>query len=496
LKSSYQKFAKDTLVIGVANVLVALSRIILLPLLTKTLGAHDYGIWAQAQVTIGLVLGVVGLGLPYALTRFLPAKTQKEEIREEFWSVFSLVSLTTFIVSLVLIAAASPIARAFFAGSTEIVRITGLIILIWSLDTALLSFFRAFRQMKRYALFVVGDAYIELAVIAFLVLKGYGLLNALLAVLAVRSMIFIPLLFLINSQVRIKRPHFSKIKEYLSFGLPTVPGNLASWVVASSDRYVIGYYLGATSVGIYSAAYGLGSLMIMLVGVLGFILPPTLSKLYDEGRINEVKTHLRYSLKYFLAVAIPFVFGAAILGKPVLRLFSTAEIASKGRFVVPLVALSILFYGAYAVIAHILVLAKKTKITGLIWIAAAAVNLGLNLVVVPHLGILGAALTTLIAYSLALAVGSYYSFKEFKFSIDWRFISKSLVASGIMTTTIWLMHPQSNLATIIAIIAGVAIYGVAIILAKGFTKNEVLFFRRLLQQNIASGNAALRDKNN
>ena len=398
MKSSYQKFAKDTLVIGIANVLLALSRIILLPLLTKTLGSYDYGIWAQVQVTISLVLGVVGLGLPYALTRFLPAKTQTEEVREEFWSVFSLVSFTTFVVSLVLVAAAGPIARAFFEGSTEIVRITGLIILIWSLDTTLLSFFRAFRQMKKYALFVVGDTYIELVVIAFLVLKGYGLLGALWAVLAVRSMIFIPLLFLINSQVRIKRPHFSKIKEYLSFGLPTVPGNLASWVVASSDRYVIGYYLGATSVGIYSAAYGLGSLMIMLAGMLGFVLPSTLSKLYDEGKMEELKTHLSYSLKYFLAVAIPFVFGAAILGKPVLKLLSTAEIAAKGHFVVPLVALSILFYGAYAVIAHILVVAKKTRITGLIWIAAAVVNLGLNIVAVPRFGILGAALTTLIAY--------------------------------------------------------------------------------------------------
>ena len=88
MKSFYEKFAKDALTIGIANILVALSKIIFLPMLTKTLGAHDYGIWAQVQVTMSMVLGVVGLGLPYALTRFLPAKTQKEEIREEFWSIF------------------------------------------------------------------------------------------------------------------------------------------------------------------------------------------------------------------------------------------------------------------------------------------------------------------------------------------------------------------------------------------------------------------------
>jgi len=490
LKSPYQKFAKDTLVIGIANVLVALSRIILLPLLTKTLGAHDYGIWAQAQVTISLVLGGVGLGLPYALTRFLPAKTDEGEIREEFWSVFSLVSLTTFAVSLILIAAAGPIAGAFFEGSTRIVRITGLIILTWSLDSALLSLFRAFRQMKRYALFVVGDAYLELAVIAFLVLKGHALLSLLWTVLAVRILVFIPLFFLINSQVRIKRPHFSKIKEYLSFGLPTIPGNLASWVVASSDRYIIGYFLGASSVGVYSATYALGNIPIMLATVLGFVLPPTLSQLYDEGRIDEVRTHLSYSLKYLLMMAIPFVCGAAVLSNQILGLFSTTEIASQGYYVVPPVALATLILCICVPFGQTLLLMKKTKVIGLAYMVAALINLGLNLLIVPIWGILGAAITTLIAYSVLLDIELHYSRKDFRFDIDWHFIIKSLVASGIMTFAIWLMHPQSNLTTITTIIVGMVIYGVALLLLKGFTKDEMLFFRRLLQQRTPPGDSS------
>ena len=481
LKSSYHRFAKDTLVIGIARMLVTLKGFIFLPLLTKTLGAHDYGIWAQAQVTIGLVLGVAGLGLPYALTRFLPAKTQKEEIREEFWSVFSLVSLTTFAVSLILIAAAGPIARALFEGSTEIVRITGLIILTWSLDTALLSLFRAFRQMKRYALFIVGDAYVELAAIAFLVLKGYGLLGALWAVLAVRSMIFIPLLFLINSQVRITKPHFSKITKYLSFGLPTVPGNLASWVVASSDRYVIGYFMGATSVGIYSAAYGLGSLMMMVVMVLGFVLPPTLSKLYDEGKINEVKTYLRYSLKYWLALSTPFVFGSTIVAQPVLKLFSTDEIAAQGHYVIPLVALSTLLFGTNMIITRVLFIRGKTGIIGGIWLMAGAINVMVNIVIVPYLGILGAAVSTLVAYASALGVGAFFSLREFSFSIDWFFLIKSLCAAGVMNLAIWAIHPRGGPAVLASAMAGMVIYSIVLLLLRGFTKAEMTFFWRLFR---------------
>ena len=482
MESSYQKFAKDVFIIGISNALVALSGIILLPLITKTLGAHDYGIWAQVQVTLNLVLGFVGLGLPYAMTRFLPAKTNREEIREDFYSVLCLVFLVTLVVSIVLIAAAEFIAGAFFDGATDIVRITGLVILVGALETVFLSLLRAFRQMKKYALFIIANTYVQIGLIAYLVLNGYGILNVVLAVLAIRVIIFLILFFLIKSQIGIKRPHFHRIREYLSFGLPTIPGSISTWVVASSDRYVISYFLGATSVGIYSAGYGIGNIVSIAAGVLVFVLPPTLSKLYDEGRMREVKTHLRYSLKYSLAMAIPFVFGSVVLGEPVLRLFSTAQMASEGYLVVPLVALSALFWSMYVVVMHILVLVKKMRILALIWGISALVNLLLNIVIVPRLGIFGAAITTLIAYGLALGLTTYYGFKEFRFPIDWRFVIKSLVASGAMAAALWAIAPEGTSATILTAVAGAAIYGGILLLLKSFTKEEFKFFRGLFQR--------------
>lgn len=483
MESSYRKFAKDILVMGVANALVALSGIILLSVITKTLGAYDYGIWAQAQVTISLVLGFVGLGLPYAMTRFLPAKTDRGEIQEEFWSVFCLVFLAALIGSIIMIAGADFIAGAFFEGATQIVIITGLIILVWSLDMVLLGLYRSFRQMRRYSIFVVADAYGQIGIIAYLVLNGYGVLSMVLAVLAIRIVIFIILFFLVRHQVGIRKPHFSRIREYLSFSLPTIVGNVANWVVTSSDRYVIGYFLGAASVGAYSVADRLGSPLLMIIGVLGFVLPPTLSKLYDEGRMEEVRVHLDYSLKYALALAIPFVCGATILAKPVLRLFSTPEIASQGYLVLPVVALSTAVFVSGGVINHIIILVKKTKVSGMAWAVAAAVNLGLNILVVPYWGILGAAITTLIAYSVAEAIQLRCSFREFKFSIDWRFIIKSLIASAIMSVAVWKMAPEGTSATIVTIIAGVAIYGVVLILLRGFKKEEFRFFWGLFQRN-------------
>jgi len=463
----------------VARAFETLSRVILVVFLTKTLGPHDYGIWTQVQVTISLVLGFAGLGLPYSMSRFLPTKTNKEEIQDEFWSVFCLVSITTFVVSIVLIAIPSTIAKAFFEGASEIVRVMGFIILVWSLDTVLISLYRAFRKMKRYAFFIVLDSYAQVGIIVLLALRGSGIFSVIASVLAVRAAILIWLVFLVSRQIGIRKPTFSNIKEYLSFGLPTVPGNVASWAVASSDRYVIGYFFGATSVGVYSAAYGLGSLMIMVATILGFVFAPTLSKLYDEKRMNELLVHLSHSFKYLLMINIPFVVGAAVLAKPALRLFSTAKIAAKGHYVVPVVALSILFYSAYVVISQVLVVAKRTKILGLVWIMSALLNLGLNLVVVPRLGILGAALTTLLAYALTLGMATFYSLKEFKISIDWASIGKCVGASGIMATVLWSMRIQTVLSTVQMVGVGVAVYAGTLFLLKVVTRREIEFFRSL-----------------
>jgi O-antigen/teichoic acid export membrane protein len=483
LESSYPKFAKDVLIIGIANALTVLGGIILLPLIAKTLGAGDYGIWTQVSVTISLVITFAGLGLPLAMTRFLAAEKNNKEIQEGFYSILSFVFLVTLIISFLLIIFSNSIAKAFFNGDSRVVIITGLIILVWSLDSVCLNLLMTFRQMRKYALFITADIYGQIGIIVCLVLNGYGLFSILLSVLAIRLIIFFALFFLIKSQIGIKKPHFSRIKEYLSFALPTVPSQMSSWIVASSDRYVIGYFLGTASVGVYSAGYVIGTIPYMVAVVLSLVLTPALSKLYDEGRMNEVKTHLSYSLKYLLAIAIPFVFGAAILAKPVLSMFTTSEIAAEGYFIVPLIALGTLFVATYVVIVYILVLVKKTKVIGATWILCALINLGLNILVVPLIGILGAAISTLISYALALGITVYYSLKEIRFNIEWSFILKSLIASIIMSLVIWKMDAAVISNVILTVCVGIVVYAAALVLLKGFKRGEWQFARELFQKD-------------
>ena len=479
--NEYKLFTQRIGLIGIVNLVGSLSGIIMLPILTKMLPIEEYGAWIQIMVTISLIPPIALMGLPYTMVRFLAAEKNKTEIQNAFYSIATFILFISLIISLLLFLISKPFAAVFLDDRIELVKIISLILPIQCLNGVCFNFFRTFQQIKRYSLFTLIQTYGNVALVAYAVLNGYGIFGAVVAFLITQIITFLLTGSLIITKIGVKIPNFSRMKEYLSFGLPTVPGNLSSWVVNSSDRYLIGFFLGTAFVGYYSPGYTLGNIIMMFMAPLVFMLPAVLSKYYDENNMNEVKTVLRYSLKYFLALAIPSAFGLSLLSKPILTILSTPEIASQGYLITPFVAVSALLFGAYAVIAQIIVLEKKTKITGTIWIMAAILNLGLNIVFIPYMGILGAAITTLIAFALAFILTSFYSFKYLKFDIELGFILKSIFASVVMSLVIIKWNPVGTLNVLIVIGVCAVVYAVILLLLKGVKKEEITFFRELFK---------------
>ena len=479
--TEHKLFTQRIGLIGITNLLVGLSGIILLPILTRTLPIEEYGIWVQIVVTIGLIPAVVTLGLPESVVRFLAAAKKREEIQEGFYSIFFIVLLTSAIASILLFLFSESVASALLNGNLMIARVLSLIVLIECLNGLLINFFRTFQQIKRYSIFSFIRTCLHIILVAYFVLSGYGIFGAVIGLLISSLVLFLIQAFLIVSEIGIKIPKFIHTKEYLAFSLPIVPTILSHWVVNSSDRYVIGIFLGTASVGYYSPGYILGNIIGMFMAPLAFMLPAVLSKYYDENNVEAVKTVLRYSLKYFLLLAIPTVFGLSLLSKPLLTILSTPEIASQGYLITPFVAVSFLLFGVYAVIAQILALEKRIRIAGAIWIIAAILNLGLNLIFVPYIGILGAAITTLIAFTFAFILITHYSFKYLTFDIEFRFILKSIVASIIMSLVIVKWTPAGILNVLIIVGVCAIVYAAILLLLGGIKKEEIEFFRGLFR---------------
>ena len=272
------------------------------------------------------------------------------------------------------------------------------------------------------------------------------------------------------------------MKGYLKYSLPLIPSRMSSWIVRISDRYFISSFLGAAYVGLYSPGYTLGSIIVMFASPIGAILAPTVAKLYDEGKTDEVKQYLAHSLRLFLLFAVPSLFGLSVLSRQLLLILSTPEIADEGYAITPLVATSLMLVGICMAPGQILLLCKKTKILGAAWILAAVTNAVLNVIFVPAFGIIGAAITTLIAYTLIAGIITYFAFRDFTFQVDWTFIIKSVVASAVMSLVVWAINPEGVYEVLLTIIAGAAVYFAVLFAIKGFSREEISFFWGLLRR--------------
>ncbi len=483
--SAYGLFSHRLALVGATNIIGTVGGIILLPLLTRNMEPEDYGIWVQFVVTVTLMPLFVDLGLPGALVRFLAAERRKERIQEGFFSVLAVVMASAAIASLVLALIAPYIASVLFDGRGDVVRIAALAAFFECVNIVLFNYFRAFQRIKLYSGFMVLQTCLLVGILAPVLLLGLGLPGAVMSFLASRIVIMVLLMGLLVRWLGLFRPRFSRIREFVDYGLPLVPVNMSDWALTSSDRYLIGLFLTVAYVGYYNPGYSLGVIILMLATPLRFLLPAALSELYDRGLVDRVRVHLRYSLKYFMVLAIPASLGLGLLSRELLLVLTTEEIADEGQIVTPLIAVAMLLYGAQIIMSQVLILKKRTRVIGSVMAAAALVNIGFNVVAIPKLELLGAALSTLAAYAFALVVTTVLALRQMRFEIDMAAIAKSVVGALLMVATIYQMGQleplEGHLGTALRILAGVGVYVGCMVLLRTFSKGEYEFFRGLLR---------------
>jgi O-antigen/teichoic acid export membrane protein len=160
---------------------------------------------------------------------------------------------------------------------------------------------------------------------------------------------------------------------------------------------------------------------------------------------------------------------------------TTQQIATNGYLVTPFVAAGSALLGAYSLLVIVIALKKKTAIIGTIWALAAALNFGLNLVLIPYLGLVGAALTTFLAFLLAFVLITIYSFRYFKFDVNGGFIAKSVCGSIITALFLLLWNPAGLLSIVLAIALAAAIYLSILLALRGFTIREIKLIYSIYQ---------------
>lgn len=477
--NEYAQFVKRIGIVGIANILISLSGLIFIPIITKNFSTSDYGVWAQVNTLVALVPNVVNLGLPYTMVRFLAAEKDKSLIRQSFYSMMVLVLASTLIMVSLFVIFSNQIANALFDGNIQIMTIVIVISFLACLNLMFLSYFRTFQKIAYYSTFLVLQTYIGVGVSIVLTLMNYPIETVVLGLLTGYLFVFIIMMVLIVKELGFTTK-FKDLKEELKFAIPTIPNNVSSWVVDSSDKFVIGIFLGSAAVGCYSPGYALGSILLMFLTPFAVLLPAVLPEYFESGDMDKVNTFLTYSLKYYLLLTIPAAVGMSLLSKPLLYILTTDIIANQGYMITPLVALGAIFMGIYGIVNNIIILEKKTTILGYIWISVAILNIAFNIVAVPYLGIYGAGIVTLICYFFAFAVTTFYSKKYAKLPFDYKSIGKIIIATAVMGVFVRWMNPSGIINILIVILCSAVIYFVVLLLLKGINKKEINLIKEMI----------------
>ncbi|MFA0833709.1 MAG: polysaccharide biosynthesis C-terminal domain-containing protein [Methanobacterium formicicum] len=476
----YKLLVRRIGLVGIANLLVTLSSLILIPILTKNFSIDEYGIWVQFTVSIALIPNIATLGLYYSMMRFLPAEEDKDKIKEGVYSIFTIVLITSFVLAFIFYLIAPYISNALFDGNMFIALIMAPAVVIVGMNTIVLYYFITFQNMRVYSIFLLIQTYLAVLFVSYFSISGFGISFTITAYLLSYLLILVVMIIFIVKKIGFKIPQFTNVREYLYLSLPTIPNDLSFWVVDSIDRYFIGIILGTAFVGYYSPSYTLGKMVILILTPISIVFPPILAKYYEKNQLEKVRMVLAYSIKYFLLIAIPFTIIISLLSEPILMLLTTNEIAVNGYVVTPFVVMSLLFFGLYSILSNIIILKKKTKIIGIIWIICAGLNILINLALIPSWGIIGAALATLVSYGLAFLFIMLYSVRQFKINFNIKFIAKSLIATLPIIILISFCKPQGFIELLTAIFMSIILYLMVLFVLNAFEKEEIIFIKNLL----------------
>lgn len=491
MPQSYSRsFIKDNAIVIAGHILVYMKGIILMSIIIKTVGATIYGGFVLLSSILGIIFGISSFGAGFRAKRFMPSAVGVQARRDLFYPqfFFQMFSIVFFSALLVLLDRQLNV-YIFKNEITYSALVIPAYLALYFLYSQGSDYFRYTARVKYMTAATLCFPYIDIGLI-LLVFYCYKFISINVLVLSQTFsalLIAIPCFWIIFREIGLKFS-FYNLKGLVSdikLGFPLVLGLIVDFILAGIDRYFIAFYMTVSAVGYYNPGYVLGSLIVFIPKAMGTALPQLMSKAEDSKNEYEAQRMLNYAIKIFLLLAIPFIFGSIVLGKPILTLLANREVAENAYLVTPIVALGTLFYGLNIILSNVLFVRMKTYAMFKMNLFASIFNLAANLILLYFFrNIIVAAITTFLSYFIAFIYINKIVKKE-AWPVDFQsaVIIKSVIASLFMVALLfWVSSTKAIEVNSVIIVTGELILGVVAyiggLLTLGtFSKKELQFVK-------------------
>ena len=198
--------------------------------------------------------------------------------------------------------------------------------------------------------------------------------------------------------------------------------------------------MGPVAVGVYAVAYGVAAILNQSTTIMNSTLYPRLSADWEKEKFDEVKTFYASFFGWYSILVIPAAVGIVMTGRPILRLLSTATTAQRGVVVIPILVLGFAFRGMEDVFVLGVSASERTREIGGVTLAGAILNVIFNLILIPIIGLVGAAIATATVQFLKTAVMYRLLTHKIELAIPYRQVLKAGVATTVMAGGLYLLN--------------------------------------------------------
>ncbi len=488
--SSLARLASGTGLMLIATAFTMIVGFFVRIIIVRNLSQADYGVFSISTVIFSIVAAVAAFGLPTATIRYIARYRGKKNAKLVKGTVTSGLQLSIaagILGGALLFFTSSLFARLFEMPELNLLlKLWGIALPFFITTGALLACFRGFGEVKQqvYQTFIFKT--LEIAAVVLLVF--FVAATSVNVVVAYSLAYVLTSLAVIAYSARYLRKLAGKSKATLFrkklvfFALPLAILSIMGLVMAWTDMFMLGLFLTPAKVGLYNGAVPLAKYLPMVLASAAFLYLPISSYLIGQNKLADLKRVYQVITKWIFAATLPLFCILVFFPAAVLSLLFGSEYVGAA---LPLQILSLGFFlhVAMGLNAETMVALGKQKTVFYCHVAAAVVNIGLNLLLIPIWGITGAAVATCSTYVVMNATISASLYRYTKIHPFTRHYVKPLVASALIAFGFYfaagrLLTIQYWMLPVLLVLFLVA-YGAALLITKSFDKEDLQLLKMI-----------------
>ncbi|WP_338778645.1 oligosaccharide flippase family protein [Metabacillus sp. FJAT-52054] len=397
-----KRFGGDALLYALMNVGTKLVAFLMISVYTRYLDAAEYGVFENIDAVTNLMTFLVIFGTDSALAFYFFEKKHESRKMDYVRNVLLFRFAVAFILYLLSVVIGSQVSLlvAQATGYEKTVQLAFIVLLLESLITLVLTYFRFEFLTWRVVISTVARLGM-VALFSYLFLR-YWEQNVDMIMFGRIAAASIIIVFLLPQFKNLITFRFDKklMKEILIYAAPLVPASLSFWLISASNKLILTGFDGPGAAGLFGTAVKFATVITLLTTGVQMAWRPYSMSIKDKPDAKKI-----FGSVYIIIFAIGMfgLMGIATFIPAIFKwMISNTEFHPASVYV-PLLSLGSFLNFYYLIISVGLFIKKETKPISIQFGIAAIISLILNVVLIPIMGLWGAALALTLSYGYACA---------------------------------------------------------------------------------------------